>query len=182
MVYLWLQVKIKHVAYRISYIIYVPNINEKLIIFYMLQLNFHGEKERGEREEREREEKEREKRERGGRILASPMFDYEYYSSNSSNIRSWNRLRRFFIRKWKFYIRPLIRVRRYCVISRYSRSSKAEKNVRGRSSLAKFDCATSQLRWTLAVEHRDYSAVESSLLRRRIIHWRIVQIRITRSI
>ena len=80
--------KIKHVAYRISYIIYVPNINEKLIIFYMLQLNFHGEKERGEREEREREEKEREKRERGGRILASPMFDYEYYSSNSSNIRS----------------------------------------------------------------------------------------------
>ena len=40
------------------------------------------------REEREREEKEREKRERGGRILASPMFDYEYYSSNSSNIRS----------------------------------------------------------------------------------------------
>ena len=42
--------KIKHVAYRISYIIYVPNINEKVIIFYMLQLNFHGEKERGERE------------------------------------------------------------------------------------------------------------------------------------
>ena len=85
--------KIKHVAYRISYIIYVPNINEKLIIFYMLQLNFHGEKERGEREERERERgererEEREKRERGGRILASPMFDYEYYSSNSSNIRS----------------------------------------------------------------------------------------------
>ena len=77
--------KIKHVAYRISYIIYVPNINEKLIIFYMLQLNFHGEKERGERE---RGETEREERERGGRILASPMFDYEYYSSNSSNIRS----------------------------------------------------------------------------------------------
>ena len=77
--------KIKHVAYRISYIIYVPNINEKLIIFYMLQLNFHGEKERGERE---RGEREREERERGGRILASPMFDYEYYSSNSSNIRS----------------------------------------------------------------------------------------------
>ena len=32
-----------YVAYRISYIIYVPNINEKVIIFYMLQLNFHGE-------------------------------------------------------------------------------------------------------------------------------------------
>ena len=57
--------KIKHVAYRISYIIYVPNINEKVIIFYMLQLNFHGEKERGEREERERGEREREERERG---------------------------------------------------------------------------------------------------------------------
>ena len=42
----------RYVAYMISYIIYVPNINEKVIIFYMLQLNFHG--------------KERERRERGG--------------------------------------------------------------------------------------------------------------------
>ena len=41
----------------------------------MLQLNFHGEKERGERE---RGEREREERERGGRILASQKFDYEY--------------------------------------------------------------------------------------------------------
>ena len=51
-----------YVAYRISYIIYVPNINEKVIIFYMLQLNFHGE-ERG----REREREEREREERGGK-------------------------------------------------------------------------------------------------------------------
>ena len=35
-----------YVANRISFIIYVPNINEKVIIFYMLQLNFQGERER----------------------------------------------------------------------------------------------------------------------------------------
>ena len=56
-----------YVAYRISYIIYVPNINEKVIIFYMLQLNFHGE-ERGEKREREREregDRERERKREG---------------------------------------------------------------------------------------------------------------------